>query len=222
MFQFKTDLILKIPFFTTTSSIEECMVYLRKKSLTHIPICDSEKHFLGSLPTEDLLDQDKQKAVEEIIYDLEHFFLEQDNKLNIFEIYDIFTNHDTNVLPVINSKKQLIGVICKETLLDIWPSTLFLNQPSTSIIVSHLEQHYSLSVVSQIVESNNAKLFGVILLQSIQGQVHILIKKNNHNTKIILDDLRRHGYQILTHHQEDTYLNDLEQRSQYINKYLNI
>lgn len=222
MFDFQASLIEPIAPFTSNSSVRDCVEYLHKSTISHLPFVQENGVFQGNLLREDFENQDLQQLASDIIYDLEYFCLEQDTSLNIFEIYDLFTYNDTNMLPVVGKDRELTGIIRKESLLDFWSNTIFIEQPGTSLIVSQNTEDYSISLISQIVESNNAKIFGIVLLQQDQDEIQILIKKNKQNTKSILDDLRRHGFQILSHHKEDSHLNDLKQRSDYLNKYLDI
>lgn len=222
MFDFKSELIDPIPTFTPKSSIAQALVFLKQNNLSHLPLTNDDGQFLGCLYHQDFQEESAYECIKEIIYDLEHFYLQSPTTLNVFEIYDILINNDANVLAVIDQNKQLLGIVKKQNLLNFWPSTLFLDEVGTTLVVSHHIQQYSISTISQIVEGNNAKLYGIVALQTIEDQMHILFKKNKHNTKIILDELRRYGYQIITHHIEDDYLNDLQERSQYINKFLNI
>jgi hypothetical protein len=38
----------------------------------------------------------------------------------------------------------------------------------------------------------------------------------------IIQTFRRYNYEIVSEHQEDDYLNNLKERSEYLNKYLNM
>ncbi|MHC5200683.1 CBS domain-containing protein [Myroides sp. LJL119] len=222
MFEFQPSLIESVAHFSSNSTVKQCREYILDNSLSHLPFVNQNEEFLGSLLAEDFENQESEQLSNDIIYNLEYFCIEEDTVLNIFEIYDLFTYNDTNVLPVVDKNRCLTGILKKESLLNFWSKTIFIEQPGISLIVSQKVEDYSISLISQIIESNNAKIYGIVLLEQNNGQIQILIKKNKQNTKTILDDLRRHGFEILSHHKEDTYLNDLKQRSQYLNKYLDI
>ena len=44
-----------------------------------------------------------------------------------------------------------------------------------------------------------------------------VLKENN-----IIQTFRRYNYEIISEHQEDNYINNLKERSEYLDKYLNI
>jgi hypothetical protein len=80
---------------------------------------------------------------------------------------------------------------------------------------------YSMSQITQIVESNNGKL----LVYSYQSQVlsvEITLKITLGAMNEIIQTFRRYNYEIISEHQEDNYINNLKERSDYLDKYLNI
>lgn len=222
MFSFDKKLIQPLPFFTPNTLAEECYTFLSKYSYSHIPIVNSDNKLIGNIMAEDIEVAEKDKKIEDYIYDLEYFSLYENTPFNIFEVFDLFTQNQTNILPVISDKNEVVGILSKETLFEYWPNTIFFQEVGKTIIISKQQNTFSLSEVAQIVESNNAKLYGILLLDQEEDNVQILLKTNNVNTNHILDDFRRYHYDIITQHNEDMHYNDLKDKSDYLNKYLNI
>ena len=50
----------------------------------------------------------------------------------------------------------------------------------------------------------------------------ITIKVSPENVNQILQTFRRYGYEVVSAAEEDSYLDNLKERSDYLNKYLNI
>ena len=82
--------------------------------------------------------------------------------------------------------------------------------------------NYSFSQICQIVESNNAKMVGAFIAESNQYTVKISLKINTSEINEILQSFRRYDYTVLSKHKEDFYIEDLKDRSDYLQKYLNI
>jgi N-acetyl-anhydromuramyl-L-alanine amidase AmpD len=76
--------------------------------------------------------------------------------------------------------------------------------------------------VAQIVESNGGRLLGSFLSNSTTQMVQITLKIASGSVNEIIQTFRRYGYAILSENQEDTYLENLKERSDYLDKYLNI
>lgn len=215
-------LITDLPICKLNTLIEDILPQLKDCSFSHLPIVDQNDSWIGNILLEDLQNASPDQTVEDIMYDLEKFCLVNHAGLNPFDFFDLFIQNDSNIIPLINQNGILEGVFSKETLLNEWSKTLFFEEKGTSFIVEKDIHHYSFSEITQIVESNNAKLLGILLLNTSNNTTQILIKTNGINTKIILDDLRRYNYEIQTNLIDDTHFNELKERSDYLNKYLNI
>ncbi|MEC4115584.1 CBS domain-containing protein [Myroides phaeus] len=211
-----------LPICKMNTLIEEILPQLEGYSFTHFPIVDQNNNWLGNILLEDLQNASPAQSVEDIMYDIEKFYLVNHNDLNPFDFFDLFHKNDTNIIPLIDENGLLLGVFSKETLLNQWSKTLFFEEKGTSFVVAKHLQHYSFTEITQIVESNNAKILGILLLEASNDMFHILIKTNGINTQVILDDLRRYNYEIQTNLLDDSHYNDLKERSDYLNKYLNI
>ena len=81
---------------------------------------------------------------------------------------------------------------------------------------------YSMSQITQIVESNNGKLLGVFVSEATNDKVQVTIKMTLGAVNEIIQSFRRYNYDIVSEHYEDDYLNNLKERSEYLDKYLNI
>ena len=81
---------------------------------------------------------------------------------------------------------------------------------------------YSFSEISQIVESNDGKLLGAFISKMDSDLVRITIKVGNASINEVIQTFRRYSYNIISGHQEDSYIESLKDRSQYLDKYLNM
>jgi hypothetical protein len=81
---------------------------------------------------------------------------------------------------------------------------------------------YSMSQITQIVESNNGKLLGLFISESSIDSIEITLKITLGAMNEIIQTFRRYNYEIISEHQEDNYINNLKERSDYLDKYLNI
>jgi len=90
------------------------------------------------------------------------------------------------------------------------------------LVVSKNKVNYSISEVAQIVESNDAKLYGVFVSGYKNDHVILTIKLYSDNVNDVIHTFRRYDYNIIIGVNQDEYLNNLKNRSDYLQKYLNI
>jgi hypothetical protein len=76
-----------------------------------------------------------------------------------------------------------------------------------------------MSQITQIVESNNGKLLGLFISES-DVSIEVTMKISLGAINEIIQSFRRY-YEIISH-QEDNYINSLKERSDYLDKYLNM
>ena len=81
---------------------------------------------------------------------------------------------------------------------------------------------YSFSQISQIVEGNNGRILGLFISDSTNGKIQITLKIAAGGMNEIIQTFRRYDYEIVSNHEEDNYINNLKERSEYLDKYLNI
>ena len=100
--------------------------------------------------------------------------------------------------------------------------TPFFSEPGGILIVEKGFQDYSFSEVSQIVESNNAKLLGAFVSKIENDLAQITVKIGNAGLSDIIQTFRRYSYNIISGHEEDAYIENLKERSDYLKKYLDL
>ena len=100
--------------------------------------------------------------------------------------------------------------------------TPFFSEPGGILIVEKGYDDYAFSEICQIVESNNGKLLGAFISKAESDMVQITLKVGNSGLNDIIQSFRRYSYNIISGHEDDTFVQSLKERSDYLNKYLNL
>ena len=203
---------------TLQSTVKEALKLLKTYPITHIPITENNL-FIGCISQSDILTIDnKDELLKEQQDFLEHF--QVNNEESIIELLKVFANNDTNILPAIVNH-QYIGYFELNDILDVFSQSPFLNSSGFILIVQKNNKEYSMSEVSQIVESNNSTLLGSYISNNLGDRVEITLKISSQEINEIIQSFRRYNYTIITEHQDDFYLEELKNRSDYLQKFLN-
>ena len=189
-------------------------------TFTHLPIVE-DKIYLGSISEADVqIIDDSDKKITDFKYLFNTFFSFENT--NWFELLKEFAANDTTIIPAINDKKKYVGYYELTDILHVFNNTPFLSEAGAILVVSKPIKDYSFSEISQIVESNNGKLLGAFI-SSIENEIaEITIKLNDQDLNNTIQSFRRYEYTVITGIHEDEYLNGLKERSDYLQKYLNI
>lgn len=204
--------------FTFESRFEDILSFIEQNNYSHFPVVENGV-YLGSISAIDIVPS-KTKTVGDYRYALQPFFVRND--ANWFEVLEKFAQFDCTILAVLNEKNHYIGYYFYHDILPYLNRTPLLKEAGLAIVVEKHYLDYSISEIAQIVESNNCKLLGIFVSSMEQEKAQITIKASAGNISEIIQTFRRFGYDIISEHNQDTYLNELKDRSAYLDKYLNI
>ena len=186
---------------------------------SHLPV-ENNGIYMGCISENDIRCFDAEKSIEDYQYALEGFFVrDTDYWLDILES---FAQNNSNILPVLDSENKYLGYVELNEIMGIFNETPFLNEAGNIIVVEKGFKDYSLSEISQIVESSNVHLLGLFVSKIENDLAQITIKINPTGINEVIQSLRRYGYNIISQHQEDAFNKNLRDRSKYLDKYLNI
>ncbi|MDP3352284.1 MAG: CBS domain-containing protein [Flavobacteriaceae bacterium] len=205
---------------TSESTIKEIKQMFKYLVFTHLPVVDNHQ-YIGSIAEKDLLlfENDEEK-IKNYSHLLELFFAEEN--MSWLELLKLFATNDTNILPILNNEKKYIGYYELNNILHLFYDTPFLSENGAIIIIEKELKGYSFSEISQIVESNDCNLLGMFISEVYNDKVQITLKMGYCNISSISETFGRYGYQILTSFHDDESLENLKNRSEYLQKYLNM
>ena len=203
-----------------TDDVKKVQLLFEHVNFTHLPVINKNT-FCGSLAKNDI---DFVKKPNQKIEGFKRYFkpLYVLENASWFEVLQTFANNNCNLLPVLDIKKKYIGYYELNDFITIFNGTPFLYEEGVILTISKGINDYSFSEISQIVETNNATLFGAFVSKIEDETATITLKLSPHDINNTMLSFRRYGYLILSETHEDKYLDNLKDRSDYLEKYLNI
>lgn len=142
--------------------------------------------------------------------------------MNWLDIQELFARNQTNILPVLDENNKYLGYFEMEEIIRLFNETPFLKEEGGIIVVKKNKDDFSMSQVAQIVESNNSKLLGLFISNIENENIEITLKTSLGGLNDIIQTFRRFDYEVLSQHQEDSYIKNLKERSEYLDRYLNM
>jgi predicted transcriptional regulator len=188
-------------------------------NFSHFPVIEDEI-YIGSIAADDIETFDSDKKVIDYKFTLEHFFVR--TNMIWLDVLEVFAKNHTNLVPILDESNKYIGYYEIEDIIKFFHETPFLKEQGAVIIVRKNIIDYSMSQIVQIVESNNGKLLGLFVSEADINTVQVTIKINLGSLNDIIQTFRRYNYEIISDHHEDNYINNLKERSDYLDKYLNM
>lgn len=199
--------------------VEELQTVFKQLTYSHVPVL-KEEVYLGCLSETDVYCFEPQQVISEVLYAVEGFFV-RDSSLWL-DVLEAFAQNNCNIMPVLDTENNYIGYYQLTDIISLFNRTPFFSEPGGIIVIEKGYNDFSFSEISQIVESNNAKLLGAFVSKTENDLTQITLKIGNAGLSAILQEFRRYGYTIISGHEDDTFLRTLKDRSAYLDTYLNL
>ncbi|WP_397364781.1 acetoin utilization protein acuB [Olleya sp. R77988] len=201
-------------------NVKELQLLFNQLTYSHIPVQDEHGTYLGCISETDAHCFEADKPIQDYRYAGEGFFVREST--NWLDVLEAFAQNSANIMPVLNASNKYLGYYELNDIIGLFNETPFFSENGAILIVEKGLQDYSFSEVSQIVESNDGKLLGAFVSKIENDVAQITLKIGNVGLTEIMQTFRRYSYNIVSGHEEDAFLEGLKERSDYLNKYLNM
>lgn len=199
--------------------VGELQTIFKQLTYSHVPVL-RDQVYLGCLSETDVYCFEPQQVVSEVLYAIEGFFV-RDSSMWL-DVLEAFAQNNSNIMPVLDAENNYVGYYQLIDIISLFNRTPFFSEPGGIIVIEKGYTDFSFSQISQIVESNNAKLLGAFISKTENDLSQITLKIGNVGLSTILQEFRRYGYTIISGHEDDTFLRTLKERSAYLDTYLNL
>lgn len=217
--QIQERIVTTLPTFEASETLEGVIQFFGETTYSHVAITENGT-YLGLLSENDSACFEPGKAIEACRDELEHFFVTKNTVW--LEVLELFSRNETNILPVLDENRLIVGYYTLEDAVDLFIDTPFCKEPGSILVVAVGIREYSFSEIAQIVESNNARLLGAFITDSQNDVVHITLKIGTQNLNEVVQTFRRYKYTIVFGNSDDQFMESLKERSDYLEKYLNM
>jgi acetoin utilization protein AcuB len=142
---------------------------------------------------------------------------------HMYDAVKFATNNKFSIIPVLNDAQQYVGVITMFDLVEAFAELKSVKTPGGIIILEFSSKDFSLAEVSQVVESNDARILSAnVNVSDDQAKLELTLKINKLDLSRILAAFYRYNYSVKAsfHHSEQQ--EDLQNRYDSFMNYLNI
>ncbi len=189
--------------------------------LSHLPIVNNEE-FLGLLSDEDIYAMDNyDEALGGYNLSLTSAHVTQDQ--HIFDVIKQFSELKLSLVPVLDHKNKYLGSITISKLVENFSKIAAIENPGGVIVLEVSQNDYMLSEISQIIESNDAKVLSLCVVSDPNStKLEITIKINKIDIQAVLQTFSRYNYIVKASFTKSDDVEDLKERYDSLMNYLNI
>ena len=211
-----------IPALRTSDTGARALSWMEIFRISHLPIVNNQE-FLGLISDTDIYDlgmMDEPIGNHKLSLFSPYVMAGQ----HIYEVIEIASRLRLTVIPVLDDKKNYIGLIGQSDPLSQFATLAAVTEPGGLIVLEMNHHDYSLSQIAQIVESNNARILSLYITNSEEStMMEVTIKINNSDLTSILKTFDRYNYHVKASFMDDENLDSFYQnRYEQFMRYLNI
>jgi len=213
-----TDEVLPLK---TSDTGKTALGWMDEYKVSHLPIVNDEV-FLGLISEQDIYNLN---TVDEPLgnhsLSLEHPFVNEHQ--HIYDVLKLIDEQKLTLIPVLDDQQKYLGAITMRNLISFLAGTFSVDNPGGVIVLELSAQDYSLTEISKIVESNNAKILSTFITSHKDStRFEIVVKVNKVELGAILQTFDRYGYFVKATFGEDEDQEDMKERFDSLMNYLNI
>jgi len=201
---------------------EKALSMMNIFQVNHLPIIENGT-LVNILNEDDILLNGFDKTIGE--YNLGNNKKYVGENCHIFNIIDRLAKNNLSLIPVINEESEYLGSITHQDVFHYFGDIFTFEFPGSIIEIEMPIKDYSLTKISQLVESEESSIIGLLINDTnlTDNMMDVIIKLNKKNISRVIASFERHGYKIKTSYSSENFSVDLlKERYDALMHYLNV
>lgn len=190
--------------------------------VSHLPLL-KDQEYMGLISDKDIYDLEMEMCR---LGEKPNAFISPFVRANqhIYEVVQKLQEFEVSVLPVLEMNDEFCGSIIVSELSKSFVKLVAVNEPGAVIVLELSPANYSLSQISQIIESNDAKVLSLYThIPEDSKELDVTIKVNVTDISSIIQTFVRYDYAIKAVYMDDSLIKEMyNERYDLFMKYMNL
>lgn len=211
-----------VPALKTSDTGVQALNWMEVFRVKHLPIVNHQQ-FLGLISDQDIFDlNDPEEPIGNHELSLQKPYVRSNQ--HIYEVIEVLSRLKLTLVPVLNEEMHFQGVITQDDLTREFANLSAMQHPGGIVVLEMNENDYSLTEISNIVESNNAKILSLYVSSTPETQkMSVTLKINTTDITSVMETFNRYNYTIIASYMQSEDLDEFYQdRFDEFLKYLNV
>jgi len=210
-----------IPALRTSDTAVEALNWMEVFRISHLPIVNNEE-FLGLISDSDIYDvNNPDEPIGNHKLSLLRPSVKHDQ--HIYEVMELASRLKLTVIPVLDYQNKFLGVVRMSDLLHYFAKLSAIEKSGGIIVLEIAQSDYSMTEISQIIESNDAKILSMYVNSILDStKLEVTLKLNVTDLTAIIQTFNRYEYSIKASFMEYDEQDDMyNERYDLFMRYLN-
>lgn len=197
----------------------EALSIMQEFHLSHLAVVEDNK-LLGIISEEDIWNMnDEGNKIKSICDKIEMFYMPLGR--DVFEIVKYMDEHKLTLLPIMGDGKYF-GAITQQSVIEALASIVAIQESGGVIILEMNKKDYSMSEISQIVESNNLKILSAYVTDvDEKNNIKLTLKLNKIDIAAVIQTFERYKYNVAASYNYSENTDNVSDRFDSLMRYLN-
>jgi CBS domain-containing protein len=197
----------------------EALSIMQEFHLSHLAVVE-DNILLGIISEEDIWNMhDEGNKINSISDKIEMLCMPLGR--DVFEIIKYMDEHKLTLLPIMGDGKYF-GAITQQSVIEALASIVAIQESGGVIILEMNKKDYSMSEISQIVESNNLKILSAYVTDvDKKNNIKLTLKLNNIDIAAVIQTFERYKYNVAASYNYSENTDNLSDRFDSLMRYLN-
>ena len=210
----------EIPPLRDSESGEKALKWMEEFRVSHLPVLDKSNQYLGLVSEDNIIDMDDATMpLSHISSSFATPFIYED--AHMFEMMKLVGDIKITVVPVLSKENEYLGSTDVLRLMQIISKMSSVVEMGSIVVLEMSKHDYSLAEISQLVESNDAKILSSYITSEPNSTLlNVTIKVNKINVDAILQTFVRYSYNIVASYHQSKMQDDVKRRFEELMKYI--
>ena len=208
------------PILQLTDKVFKALELMETYEVRQWPVC-SDNQYAGIIHKDVLLDVTDEAELSGLQIDIQVAAIR--NHDFIFTAVKQAASYHLSLIPVVNYKNELEGIILSEDLLQILARYVGVETPGARLVLQMERKNYSFGEINRLVETNDAFITQLnTYFNNDTGLLEVIIKINKTEISDIVSTFQRYEYTVLYYFGEELYANEIKDNYNNLMAYLNV
>jgi acetoin utilization protein AcuB len=210
----------ELPILKLSDTVGKALNWMEENRIVQLVVADDNK-YAGIVSEETLMNYDESMQLFDVMLQFSEIYLF--DYQHIYESLGLISKYHLDILAVIDEEQNFVGTITATEIYSKFAELLGSQEPGAVLVVALKSRDYSLSEISRLVESDNAKITSSYFSgNSFDDSARLTLKINRENITSIIATLERFGYIVEASYAHEPIESLEQERYDMLMKYLSI
>lgn len=211
-----------LPVLKPSDTVGNALNWMEENRIGQLVVVDAGK-YAGIVSEDILMDYDEDMQLADVMLQFSEITLF--DYQHIYESLGLISKYNLQLIGVIDEEESFVGIITASEVYTKFGELLGSQEPGAVLVISIKNRDYSLSEISRLVESDNAKILSSYFTGNTylsNDSASLTLKINRESITSVIATLERFGYTVEASYAHEPVESIEQERYNMLMKYLSV